>query len=63
MKRQYISPKVIVMKTELENSILLASKLEDSLDNNGVDAPQIKSKKHVLGDLWDESWEDEEDDE
>ena len=51
------------MKTELENSILLASKLEDSLDNNGVDAPQIKSKKHVLGDLWDESWDDEEDDE
>lgn len=61
MKKTYIQPNIILVKTNLENTILAASNpgnFDGGLDNKGVDAGSITSKKNRgLTNLWDESWE------
>lgn len=61
MKKKYMQPSIVLVETEMGEQILAGSdNFSDKLDNNGVNSGQITSKPQRPGTLWDESWEDEE---
>ena len=61
MKKQYIAPNIILVKTEIQ-TILAGSTLSVADPSKTFDGATALSKDHKLTNesLWDESWEDEE---
>lgn len=64
MKKAYIQPAITLVKPDIESLLTVASGFDNNLSEKNYDPSVALSKKHnTLGSLWDENWDDEEDDE
>ena len=64
MKKSYIAPNIILVKTDTESIMTLGSDTySTTIENKDHLTEDVLSKNHRPGSLWDTSWEDEEEDE
>lgn len=65
MKKTYIAPSITMVKTDTESLLLSMSNTfnGDGMASGTYETGDQLSKKHNQGNLWDENWEEPEEDE